>query len=183
MRKRNALQQLRAELEGTAQSVEREAAAAAHTARAEAEFELQKVRSTLEQKRLQVEVVIPAEVERVAQAILARGDAALTIENGKAVVEVLEATAEAWKEMGSNAKEIFVIQHLEEIVDIVRGRLELDVKEVNVLDPGDGSGFASYAAAYPRTVAAVLRAVGETTGVDVPAILAGTDQVEPGRVG
>ena len=44
-----------------------------------------------------------------------------------------------------------------------------------VLDQGDGSGMASYAATYPKMVAAVLQALGESTGVDVPAILNRTE--------
>ena len=42
-----------------------------------------------------------------------------------------------------------------------------------MLDQGDGSGLSSYAATYPRMVAEVMRALKETTGVDVPGILSG----------
>ncbi len=172
IQKQNELRRVRAELEGEAQSVEREAEAAAKTARAEAEKELQTLRASLEQKRLQAEVVLPAEARRQARAILAVGDAAPTAENGAAAVEVLQLMSDAWKAMGPQAREIYVIQHLEEIVATVVKSLEnVSVKEVNVLDPGDGSGLASYAATYPQMVAAVMRAIGETTGVDVPAIL------------
>ncbi|MCB9705341.1 MAG: flotillin family protein [Myxococcales bacterium] len=177
LRKRNELAKIRAELDGQAASVEREAEAAAKTARANAEQALQEVRGDLEQKRLQAEVVIPAEIQREAEAIRAKGAAAPTIENGLAVAQVLEAMAGAWNSMGAQAKEIYVIQHLEELVGSVIESVEkIRVREVNVLDPGDGSGLASYAAAYPNTVAAILTALRQTTGVDVPAILAGTGQ-------
>ena len=172
LRKNNELAKLRAELDGQALAVEREAEAAAKTARAQAEQELQRVRGQLERKRLQAEVVIPAEVRRAAEAILAKGAAAPTAEQGKAVAEVLEVTAKVWRAMGSQAREIYVIQHLEDIVETVVSHLKkIDVGEVNILDPGDGSGLSSYAAAYPQTIAAVLRALADTTGVDVPAIL------------
>lgn len=46
------------------------------------------------------------------------------------------------------------------------------IDEIHVLDQGDGSGIASYAATYPQAVAAVMRALKDTTGVDVPGILA-----------
>jgi flotillin len=181
LRKTNELSKVKAELDGEAQAVEREAKAAAETARAQAELELQKVRAVLEQKRLEAEVVIPAEMERMAAAILARGEAAPTVENGKAAVEVLEATASAWRAMGPKAREIYVIQHLDAIIGTVVRQLKVDVGEVSVLDPGDGSGLGSYASAYPQTVAAVLRAIGQTTGVDVPAILAGETGKEVAR--
>jgi len=172
--KRNALQQLRSELEGQASSVEREAEAAAKTTRATAEQELQTVRGHLEEKRLMAEVIIPAEVQRAADAIRAKGSAAPTIEHGAAIAEVLQLTGEAWRSMGPNAKEIYVIQHLEELISAVVESVEkIKVREVHVIDPGDGSGIASYAATFPHTVAAVLTALRETTGVDIPAILAG----------
>jgi flotillin len=75
--------------------------------------------------------------------------------------------------MGPHAREIFVIQHLEDIIGTVVRQLQVNVGDVSVLDRGDGSGLASYASVYPQTVAAVLRAIGQTTGVDVPEILAG----------
>ena len=100
--------------------------------------------------------------------------AAPTIENGAAIAEGLALTGEAWRSMGPHAKEIYVIQHLEELIGaVVESVHKIKVREVHILDPGDGSGIASYAASFPHTVAAVLSALRETTGVDIPAILAG----------
>lgn len=172
LQKQNELRQIRAELDGEALAVEREADAAAKTARAEAEKALQTLRADLEKKRLEADVVIPAEAQRQAKAILAVGEAAPTVENGSAAVRVLELMSDAWKAMGPKAKELYVIQHLEEIVGTVVDQLQdVEVQEVNVLDPGDGSGLASYAATYPKMVAQVMAALAESTGVDVPAIL------------
>lgn len=169
---RNELRRVMAELDGQAQAVEREAEAAAKTARAQAEQELQAVRSDLEKLRLEADVVIPADVRRKARQLLAVGEAAPTAENGAAQVEVLRMMNEAWSAMGDKAKEIYVIQHLEQIVDTVVANLHnVKVDEVNVLDRGDGSGLASYAATYPQMVAAVMHALHESTGVDVPGIL------------
>src|SRR5690606_39546507 len=84
------------------------------------------------------------------------------------------ATTAAWNAMGDNAKEIYVIQHLEEIIGTVIEHMDdIEIGEVSVLDRGDGSALAAYAAAYPQTVAAVLRALRETIGIDIPAVLAG----------
>jgi flotillin len=173
--KRNEVRRVQAELDGDAQAVEREAEAAGKTARANAERELQTIRAALEERRLIADVVIPAETQRQAQAILAVAEAAPTAENGAAAVEVLRLMSDAWRSMGAESRELYVIQHLEELVGAVVSHLgDVHVKEVNVLDPGDGSGLASYAATYPQMVATVMRALAETTGVDVPAILAGT---------
>jgi flotillin len=172
--KRNEVRRIMAELDGNATAVEREAEAAAKTARAEAEKDLQAIRNQLEQRRLQADVVIPAEIDRQARTILAKGEAAPTLENGAAQVEVLRAMSDAWVAMGDKAKELYVIQHLDEIVGTVVSQMAgIDVGEVNILDQGDGRGLASYAASYPQMVAAVLQSLRETTGVDVTAILDG----------
>ena len=172
--KQNELRRVKAELDGSAMAVEREAEAAAKTARAEAEKELQQIRAKLENLRLQAEVVIPAEFDRQGKAIEAIGRAAPTKENGEAAVEVLRLMSDAWKQMGPQAREIYVIQHLEELVGTVVDQLEdIEIDEVHVLDQGDGQGLSSYAATYPKMVAEVMKALKETTGVDVPAILAG----------
>lgn len=187
LQKRNELRQVKAELDGEAQSVEREAEAASKTARAEAEQELQSLRSELEQLRLQADVVIPAEVRREAQQLLAVGEAAPTAENGAAQVEVLRLMNEAWSAMGDKAKEIYVIQHLDEIVDtVVQSLSPVKVSEVHVLDRGDGSALSSYAATYPQMVSAVLAALKDSTGVDVPGILnasQGSDGSVPATTG
>lgn len=170
--KQNELRRVRAELDGAAQAIEREAETAAKTARAQAEQELYSLRNAVEERRLQADVVVPANIQREARAILAVGEAAPTAENGRAAVEVLRLLSEAWTTMGPHAKELYVIQHLEELVGAVVANLQdVSVGEVTVLDQGDGSGLASYAAAYPMMVGRVMQALAESTGVNIPAIL------------
>lgn len=174
--KQNELRTVRAQLEGQAQSVEREAEAATKTARAMAERDLQGLRAQLEQRRLQAEIVIPAEFQRAAQALIAKGLAAPTAENGAAAAEVLDAMSDAWATMGPQARELYIVQHLDQIVGAVVSSLDtVDLKQVNVLDQGDGQALASYAASYPKMVGAVLHALGESTGIDIPSLLAGRE--------
>lgn len=174
--KQNELRQIRAQLEGQAQAVEREAEAAAKTARAMAERDLQGLRAQLEQRRLHAEVVIPSEFQRQAQAIIAKGLAAPTVENGLAANEVLAAMSDAWATMGPQAREIYVVQHLDQIVGSVVNSLgSLDPTEVHVLDGGDGNAIAGYAASYPKMVGAVMSALRESTGIDVPALISGKE--------
>lgn len=181
--KRNDLRRIIGELEGNAASVEREAEAAAKTARAVAERDLQSMRATLEERRLQADVVIPAEAQRAAAAIMAIAEAAPTVENGLATAEVLRLMTESWKAMGPQAKELYVIQHIESILTpVIEPLTKVAVDEIHILDQGDGSGLSSYVKSYPQMVASVLRAVSETTGVDVPAVLAG-DAGRSGKAG
>ncbi|NOY92037.1 MAG: flotillin family protein [Deltaproteobacteria bacterium] len=182
----NELRRIQATLDGDADAVEREAVAATKTARAMAERSLQDLRRQLEQQRLQAEVVIPADMQRQAVAVLAVGEAAPSAENGKAAVEVLRMMSEAWQSMGAQAKEIYVIQHLEEIVGtVVQNLASVEIDEVSILDHGDGQALAGYAAAYPSMVAAVLKSLANFTGIDVPTLLAGEDSTRalPGGVG
>ena len=173
-KKRNALSQIKAELDGEARAVEEEATMAAKTARAAAEQELQRVRREVESLRLSAEVTIPAEFEKAAAELRAKADAAPTIENGEATVRVLEVTAQAWDRMGPKAKELYVIQNLEDIVStVIEKTHDIEVREVTMLDRGDGSSLASYAAAFPQTVAAILQSLSATTGIDVHQILSG----------
>ena len=177
--KQNELRQIRAQLEGQAQAVEREAEAAAKTARAMAERDLQSLRAQLEQRRLHAEVVIPSEFQRQAQAIIAKGLAAPTVENGLAANEVLAAMTDAWATMGPQAREIYVVQHLDQIVgSVVRSLGSLDPKEVHVIDGGDGNAIAGYAASYPKMVGAVMTALRDSTGIDVPALISGKEGAE-----
>src|SRR4029453_402275 len=66
LQKQNMLRGEMAKMEGQAKAVENEAAIAAETARANAEQELQRLRSELETIRLQCDVVLPAEAARQA---------------------------------------------------------------------------------------------------------------------
>ncbi|MBN8609925.1 MAG: flotillin family protein [Deltaproteobacteria bacterium] len=177
--KQNELRQIRAQLEGQAQAVEREAEAAAKTARAMAERDLQSLRAQLEQRRLHAEVVIPSEFQRQAQAIIAKGLAAPTVENGLAANEVLAAMSDAWTTMGPQAREIYVVQHLDQIVgSVVHSLGSLDPKDVHVIDGGDGNAIAGYAASYPKMVGAVMSALRDSTGIDVPALISGKEGAE-----
>ncbi|MCS6800012.1 MAG: SPFH domain-containing protein [Myxococcota bacterium] len=182
LQKRNELRRIQAELEGQAQAVEREAEAAARTARAQAEQQLQALRAELERLRLQADVVIPAEIEREAAELRAVGEAAPTQQNGAAAVAALRMMVDAWKAMGPRAKQVYVIQHLEQIVGtLVAALRHVRVGEVHVVDRGDGSALAGYVATYPQMIAAVLRAFGQATGIDVPAALAEGAAVEAHR--
>lgn len=179
---RNELTKVEAELDGEARAIEEEALAAAKTERAQAELELQRVRAMLEEKRLLADVIIPAEIAKKAAAIKAQGDAAPTVEQGAAAVEVLRVQSEAWASMGADAQQIWVIQNLEDIVGkVVENVQGLQVDMVSVLDRGDGEGLASYAASFPQSVAAILRSLSEVTGVNVPEVLHRQLATNPGQ--
>ena len=171
---RNQLRAELAKLEAEAKAVENEAAMAEQTARAEAEQELQLLRAELERRRLEVEVTIPAEAARRAAEARARAEAAPALEAGKATAEALRLLSEQWGQAGGAGRELYVLQHLDELVAHAANRVaESRLGELSVVDGGDGQSYARAMAMYPRAVAQVVAAVGEVLGTDMNKILAG----------
>ncbi|RME24548.1 MAG: flotillin family protein [Deltaproteobacteria bacterium] len=176
----NALRQLKADLDAEARAAEERAEAAARQARAEAERQLQEIRERLEQLRLQADVVLPADAERQAQALAARGAAAAIEENGRALAQVLQMMTDTWLEAGPDAKDIFLIQQLETVLETVVKRVnDISLDEVHILDNGDGQALARHVAGFPAVVRQVLEEMKATTGIDVAGTLAGTTPTPP----
>jgi len=184
IQKRNDQRRIAAELEAQAEAELRRAKAAGEQARAEAEQELQQIRRELEQLRLQADVVIPADTERRARELIAKGEAAPIEENGKALAQVLQMLAKTWADAGPAARDIFLIQQIEQVMGTIVERLgALKVREVNIIDPGDGSALPNYVAGFPATVTAILRSLRESTGVDVADILRPSNGHNPEALG
>jgi flotillin len=170
---RNALRRVLAELEADAKSVEERSEAAAQAAEATSLQALETVRRELEALRLQAEVVIPFEIRRDADTEAAAGQAAAIAENGRATAESLRLVAEAWAKAGPQAKDMFLINRIEEITQIVvDGVQKVRVDQTHVVDT-DGRALPQLAAAYPAAVAEVLKTLFTTTGVDIGALLVG----------
>ena len=166
--KQNELRKIKAELEQQARSEEERTTAAAQEARAKAEQKLQAVRAQLERLRLQAEKVLPAEAEQSAQQLRAKGEAAVLQENAEAYALVNQMLARVWQETGKDAKELFLIQQLETVLQEaieIPGRLKLD--KVNVIDNGDGKSLASLVNVHPVIVEQFLNSVNDTLGIDV----------------
>jgi flotillin len=179
--KRNQLRTFVGQLEGQAQSVEREAAVAAEQARAEAEQELQGVRKDLETKRLYAEVVLPAEAKRAAAELISQGEAAPRREQGNANAEVMKAMTEALTAAGPLAREMFVLSQLDTLVAQVAAKVKtVQVGTVQVVDGGDGRSLPALAASYPATVATVFGTLKELTGIDVGDMLSASPNTSNG---
>ncbi|HBY76189.1 MAG TPA: flotillin, partial [Cyanobacteria bacterium UBA11148] len=164
----NALRKIKAKLEQQARSEEEITVATANEKRAKFEQKLQAVRSELERLRLEAEEVLPAEAKRQAQELRARGQAAVFVENAKAAAIVNDLLSQVWQQTGTDASEVFLIQQIETILKQavqVPGRLHL--KEVNVVDNGDGKSLASLIKVYPEIICQFLESVNQTLGIDV----------------
>jgi flotillin len=181
VKKANALRQYKVEMEAKARSEEERMQQMVLQAKAEAEVELQEIRQQLEKTRLIANQVLPAEAQRQAAGLAARGQAAAIEENGRALAEVLDMMTRAWLDAGDDAKDIFLIQQLETVLTAVVERINnVEVGEVVLLDSGDGRALPAYVSSYPAMVKQVLAELKESTGVDVTGILAGLNANQQG---
>ena len=170
--KQNELRKIKAELDQRSKSEEERTAAAAKEARARAEQQLQTVRAKLERLRLQAEQVLPAEAQREARVLRAKGEAAELAENAKASAEVNEMLAQVWQQTGKDASQIFLLQQIEMVLkEAATVPHKMDLREINVIDNGDGKAIASLANVYPEIVKRFLVQVEETLGIDIAATL------------
>ena len=177
--KRNELRQVVAELNAEAQSEEERAIAAAEAARAEAEKELQEIRGDLERLRLAADVTIPADAVRRSKELRAAGRAAKIAENGRAMASALHEVSEAWKSSGGQAMDMYVLQNLEEIFgQVAAGAGKTKIREVNLVDSGDGSTLPAYLSAYPASVGALFGEVSKTLGIDIERIISGKERAK-----
>ena len=174
VQKRNELRELRGRLQADVSAEEKKAERAAAEARASAEVELQELRRQVEELRLQADVVLPAEAQRQAAIFDAQGKAAYTEEEGRAQAAVLQMMTDSWLRAGADAKDIFLIQQLEVVLQTVVERVNsVEIDKVNLLDGGQGDALPRHVASFPAVVRQVLAELRGTTGVDVPGILAG----------
>ncbi|MDA3863800.1 MAG: SPFH domain-containing protein [Deltaproteobacteria bacterium] len=145
---------------------------AAQQARAEAEQVLQKVRAQLEEKRREVEEILPAQKEKEAAEIKAVGEAVYMQKKGEATAKVLEIINEVWKDAGNIARDVYVLQQIEEILDeVVESVKTLNLGKVVLLDGGDGETLKHHIQSYPAMISAVMEELKKITGIDIPGVL------------
>lgn len=166
LQKENELRKIKAELEQQARSEEERTIAAAKEARAKAEQLLQTVRAELERLRLEADEVLPAEAQRQAQELKARGEAASLTENALAAATVTDLLNQIWQETGSDASELFYLQQIEMILnEAAKVPTRVDLQKINVIDSGDGKSIAGVVNAYPEIFRQFLVTVEQTLGV------------------
>jgi flotillin len=174
--KRNELRGELARLEAEAKAIENEAEVAAETARAQAEQELQSMRGELERLRLECDVFLPAEAQRIASEAEARGRAAPVVESGKAAAQALAMVSKQWQAAGTDGRDLYVLQHLKAFVEAAVARVtRAKINELAVVDGGDGASFTGAVASFPAAVSHVLQETGDAIGVDMERLLRGAD--------
>ena len=116
-------------------------------------------------------MVVPAEAEREAKELKAKGEAARIAEDGKAMAEAVRVLREQWEK--EDTRELFLIQQLPDILDKVTKVVSenLSIDKVTIVDSGNGNGMPSYVKGLTGSIAAIFEQIKTTTGLDISEIL------------
>ena len=171
----NEVRIVKAQLSAEAEAEEAKISVAAKVAEATAEQELAEQEISLAEKRQRSTVIVAAEAERQAKEEEAKGNAARILEDGQAEVEVLRRKLDLWKQAGSDAERLFLIQMLPDILKQVVGTVDnLKIDKITVVDSGQGGGGSGVPAVFNQIAGAtpaLLESLKATTGIDVAGML------------
>ena len=147
---------------------EEKAAVAALVAQAEADVAVQTARIEQVRRKLEADVVQPAKAGCDAAEQEAKASVAQIIEDGRARAMALTSMATSWKAAGDQAREIFLLQKIEPIIDKITDTISTaKIDKVTVIDSSvsGGSGYS------PARLLALSEQVKEVFGIDVVAKL------------
>ena len=171
----NEVRIVKAQLDAEAEAEEAKVSVAAQVSQARAEQELAEQEIALAEKRQQSLVVVKAEAERKAKEEIAKGDAARILEDGQAEVEVLRRKLDLWKQAGTDAERLFLIQMLPEIMKQVVSTVDnMKIDKITVVDSGQGGSGAGVPALFSQiagSTPALLESLKSSTGIDIAGML------------
>jgi flotillin len=158
-----------AETMGVAVVAEAKGDVVAKLARAKAELDVQQARVEQVRRQLQADVLEPARAQKAAAEAQAKGDAANIVEQGRATAAALREIATSWRRVGENARQIFLMQKVDQLMRIVMSTAgDLKVDRLTVLGGGSDGATGTDLAAKLIGLSEQLKAA---TGVDVVSAL------------
>lgn len=134
-----------------------------------AEIAMQQARIEQVRRKLQADVLEPAEAERKRAEQDAKAEASKIVEQGRATAEVLSNLAKTYRGSGSTGRDVLLMQKLVPLLQSVSGTIgDLHVDKLTVIGSnGHGAGNGDLATSLVR----VNEQIKAATGVDVPAML------------
>lgn len=175
----NLLRVRQAELNREAETAERTAAVMAHKAEVVAQQLLEVERIELQRKRLQADVVEPAEAQRKQAEQLAAAEAAPIRESGRAQAEVLELLFAQIAKGGPDGMRVFMAEKLREMLPVAMETVKnIDVERLVIVDSGDGSGVASAASQRANAAYSLLEGLASRFGLNIDTVIQGA--LKPG---
>lgn len=144
---------------------EEQAQVAQMVAKAKAELMVQTARIEQVRRQLEADVIAPAKAEYEAMEQQARANVAPIVEDGKARADALRQLSKSWTEAGDKAREIFILQKIEPVIQQLTDTIsDTRIERVTVIDSpssGNGSGMD------PRKLIALNEQVKELFGIDL----------------
>lgn len=143
----------------------------AQVAQVTAEIERQKARTLQVKRKLEADVVRPAEAAQQAAEERARGEAAAIVERGRAEAESLRNVVAAFRSAGPAARQVMALQQLLPIFEKVAGAEQpLSVGKVTVLPPSGGAGGGAPGEGFARGAIGAMEQLKAATGLDIPGL-------------
>jgi len=168
LRADNARRVTDAQTRGVAVIAEAKGQVASRLARAEAELEVQRARVEQVRRQLQADVLEPARAQKAAAEAEAKGEAASIVEQGRATGQAMEQIAGTWKKVGAGAREVFLMQKVDELMRIIMGTIsDLKVEKLTVLGGLGGGNGAGDASALTGKIIAANEQLKAAVGVDL----------------
>lgn len=135
----------------------------AEIAKVSAEIKRQQARAVQVQRRLEADVVQPADAARLKMEEDAAGQAASIVERGKAEAAALRELVEAYRKGGAAAKEVLVLQNILPMLHSISGADHpLRIGKVTVLPQNGGSDPT-----FTRKLIGANEQIKAATGVDL----------------
>jgi len=125
---------------------------------------VQEARVQQMERKLGADVVAPAKADMERKRANAQAHAATILEEGKATVAVLDAMIATWKQGGDSARDIFLMQKLQTMMDALVGTIaDVKIDRVTVLPSNDGS--------TAKKAVTLIEELKAGTGIDIPQLV------------
>jgi flotillin len=169
----NLLRVRQAELNREAETAERTAAVMAHKAEVVAQQTLEIERIELQRKRLQADVVEPAEAQRKQAEQLAAAEAAPIRESGRAQAEVLELLFAQIARGGQDGMRVLMAEKLREMLPVLMHTVQdIDIERLVIVDNGgDGAGVSSAATQRANAAYSLLEGLASRFGLNIDTVI------------
>lgn len=146
---------------------EQEGQVLALIAKANAAMDAEEARVEKVRRQLEADVMEPARANMQAGIAAAKGRSSKILEEGRATVQVLEEMITVWQTAGPNAKDIFLMQKLQVIMNAMVDTIgEVKIDKLTMLPPNEGGGGNT---AY--TAVKLVEELKGALGVDLPKLL------------
>ncbi len=138
----------------------------ANIARANAAMDAEEARVEQVRRQLEADVIEPARADMEAGIADAKGRSSRILEEGRATVQVLDEMIKVWQVAGDNARDIFLMQKLQVVMDaLVSTMSQVKVDKITMLPESNSGGDTA------RTAVRLVEELKGALGVDLPALL------------